>query len=1034
MKRLLTTALFAALSAVLCLGAGQVNVKNHGAKGDGVADDTRAIQDAIEYSRTNGGEVYFPKGVYMLGSVLFDADNHSVASALHVYSGQTLRFEKGAILRRGSAEVSHMLFTHNEPDAEEYTGCKDIVIDGATVDENASLGTNYTSFNISHATNVRITNCEFYGGCGSWHSVEINSSRYVYLDHCYFHDNKNSEDVQIDGAYGTGNLGKDDGMVCRDIFITDNTFRCDGHPALGNHYPKAEHRLIYIERNTFTGTEGPRSFIDFEADTYNVHLTANLFKVLKGTVTSFEQPSSDTFVFNTDGDRKMLLKFCSPSMVKVYNSFNGVFEDEAPTPAVVSDDIAPVNPVIKEDEDFYTISTSALDVIVKKAPLRVSFENKIAGTRLEDATDAYADTDGTISCTKVFDPDEQIFGLGEKAGLLSRRGSLFTMWNSDKPCYCLREDPLYKSIPFFMSSKRYGIFFDNSYKSRFDFRDEKNYTFSADGGEMIYYYMAGKDYKDVLGQYIKLTGNPIMPPKWALGFSECRGGFTNPTVTLDVASKFRELQIPCDIIYQDIGWTEKLQNFEWNRSYTDPKGMIKTLRDNGFHVIVSQDPIISQSNKDQWAEAEALDIFAKDVRTGNFYDMPWPWGGRCGIVDFSNPAAAAWWGDYQQKPIDDGVSGYWTDMGEPAWSNQELMDRLNMQHYAGPHAKIHNVYGLYWDKTVTEQFEKHNPDRRIFQMTRSAFAGMQRYTFSWTGDSGNDLGMTYSWDQFSYQIPVMLSAGLGGVPFITGDITGYCGDIPDYLEAAELYIRWMQFGLFTPLSRAHHWGNVAVEPWMFGDEAVECARKAVELKYKLMPYIYTIAREAYDTGLPLMRAMFLEFPDDPECWNADMQFMFGPNLLVAPVVKEGARTRKLYLPEGQWYDWYTEELYEGGRYIEVAAPLDCTPLFVKAGTIVPTMPVLQYTGQDPQAPLYIDIWPSATGTADYTLYEDDGESLGYKRGECARTTYGCTIKRNVCTVTAGRRTGSFTGSTHGQVEYRLHGAAAEKMKLKVVNK
>ena len=1030
MKKLLTTMLLAALSAALCLGAENVNVKDFGAKGDGVTDDARAIQDAIEYSRTNGGEVFFPKGVYMISSSLFDTGNGSVRSALHVYSGQTLRFEKGAVLRRGSADVNHMLFTHNEPDAEGYKGCSDILIDGATIDENAALGTNDTAFNITHGCDIRITGCEFYGASGTWHSIEINSSRYVYVDHCRFHDNHNSEDIQIDAAIGTGNLGKDDETVCRDIFITDNDFRSDGNPSIGNHN-RGEHRLIYIERNVFAGTAGPRGFIDFDDDTYNVHLAANIFKVLKGTVTSYDTPSADTFVFNTDGQRRMMLKFCGPSTVKVYNSFDGVFESEAPTPAVISESIAEVTPVIEEEKHLYRISTPDLDVLVYKAPLRVTFENKKAGTVLADATDAYADEAGTVSCTKVFDGDEHIFGLGEKTGLMDRRGGLYTMWNSDKPCYCLNEDPLYKSIPFFVSSKRYGIFFDNSYKSHFDFRDSENYSFSADGGQMIYYYMAGKDYKDILGQYIKLTGNPVMPPKWALGFSQCRGTYTSQDEALEVAAKFRELQIPCDIIYQDIGWTQKLQNFVWNNRYSDPKGMLKTLKDNGFHMIISQDPIISQSNTEQWAEAEALDIFAKDSRTGKFYDMPWPWGGRCGIVDFSNPAAASWWGDYQQKPLDDGVAGFWTDMGEPAWSNEEALDRLHMDHYAGPHAKIHNVYGLYWDKVVTEEFEKRNPGKRLFQMTRSAFAGMQRYCFSWTGDSGNDLGMTYSWDQFAYQIPVMLSAGLGGVPFITGDITGYCGDIPDYSAAAELYIRWMQFGLFTPLSRAHHWGGVSVEPWRFGEQAIDCARKTIELKYRLMPYLYTCAREAYDTGLPLMRAMFLEFPDDEECRRTDMQFMFGPSLLVAPVVKEGETSREVYLPEGQWYDWYSEELYEGGKYITVDAPLDRVPLFVKAGSIIPTMPVLQYTWQDPSAPLYIDIWPSASGVKDYTLYEDDGESLDYKTGGCAFTTFKCSAKENVCTVTKSARTGSFTGTTHGEIQYRLHGSAASGMKLRV---
>ena len=528
------------------------------------------------------------------------------------------------------------------------------------------------------------------------------------------------------------------------------------------------------------------------------------------------------------------------------------------------------------------------------------------------------------------------------------------MWNSDKPCYCIDEDPLYKSIPFFMSSRRYGIFFDNSWRTTFDFSGRDSYSFEADGGAMVYYIIAGEDYKDILRQYVDLTGHPVMPPMWALGFSQCRGLYTWQDQALEVGRKFRSLGSPCDVIYQDIGWTQYLQDFTWREDhYSNPRAMLDTLHAMGFHMVISQDPVISQRNTLQWRQADSLGLLAKDIRTGRSYDMPWPWGGRCGVVDFTNPAAAAWWGDWQQKPIDDGVDGFWTDMGEPAWSNEEEKDRLFMQHYAGPHAAVHNMYGLYWDRVVTEEFNRRNPDRRLFQMTRAAFAGMQRYTFSWTGDSGDARRMADSWEQFAYQIPMMLSAGLGGVPFITGDITGYCGSIDDYVEAAELYVRWMQFGLFTPLSRAHHEGDTAVEPWMFPPSAMEAAKKAIELKYTLLPYIYTCAREAFDTGMPLMRAMFLEFPEDRECRRTDMQFMFGGSLLVAPVVEKGARTREVYLPRGRWYDWYDGTVYEGGRYVTVPAPLDKTPVLVKEGSMVPTIPVVMHTALAGDAPLTV---------------------------------------------------------------------------------
>ena len=697
---------------------------------------------------------------------------------------------------------------------------------------------------------------------------------------------------------------------------------------------------------------------------------------------------SGSEILLTKGNAKASLRFVSPRVIRVEYAFDGNLISTPPTPAVITDCLEDTNIVLDRDGASWDIHTGALRVVVEPEPFAIKVYDNYQTMLVADVPGGYRKDGDHIVCTKNFARNESIFGLGEKGDIMDRRGGVYTMWNSDKPCYCIDEDPLYKSIPFFMSSRRYGIFFDNSYRTTFDFSGRDSYTFEADGGAMVYYIIAGEDYKDILRQYIGLTGKPVMPPIWALGFSQCRGLYVHQGQALEVARKFRELEIPCDVIYQDIGWTQYLQDFSWNaRNYSNPRAMLDTLHSLGFRVVVSQDPVVSQRNAAQWHEADSLGLFAKDIRTGKSYDMPWPWGGRCGVVDFTNPDAAAWWGGYQQKPIDDGVDGFWTDMGEPAWSNEEEKDRLYMQHYAGPHAAIHNVYGLYWDRTVTEEFNRRNPDKRLFQMTRAAFSGMQRYCFSWTGDSGDARLMTNSWEQFAYQIPMMLSAGLGGIPFITGDITGYCGTIEDYEDAAELYVRWMQFGLFTPLSRSHHEGNTAVEPWMFPPAAMAAAKKAIELKYTLLPYIYTCAREAYDTGLPIMRAMFLEFPQDRECRRQDFQFMFGPSLLVAPVVEQGATTREVYLPKGRWYDWYTGEIYEGGRYVTVPAPLDKTPLFVREGSMVPTIPVVMNTQEAKHAPITLRCFPKNDHTVSYTLYEDDGISLGYTRGEFSTFTF-----------------------------------------------
>ncbi len=698
-------------------------------------------------------------------------------------------------------------------------------------------------------------------------------------------------------------------------------------------------------------------------------------------------------VFNCDRG-SVLLEVCGHNVVKVWFDPSGEFERTNPSFAVVNENLDNLDDLHVENNDrTLEIFTNALRVRVDKSPFRLQVFDKYQKLIVSDyANHGHVADSGFVAAAKTIRRDEKFFGLGEKAGAINRRGNTYKMWNSDKPCYSMNEDPLYKSIPFFMSSYNYGIFFDNTFKSEFDFGSTSNdqLTFSAPGGELIYYVITGNSYKEIIYNYTRLTGQPIMPPKWALGFSQSRGLLTREDLSREIAQGYRDREIPCDIIYQDIGWTQFLQDFEWRReNYVDPKKMLHDLSSMGFKVIVSQDPVVSQANQKQWSAANSAGYFVRDVRTGETYDMPWPWGGNCGVVDFTNPEVADWWGALQQKPIDDGVKGFWTDMGEPAWSNEESEERLLMKHHAGMHAEIHNVYGFTWDKVVTEQFEKRNPNQRIFQMTRAGFAGMQRYTFGWSGDAGNGSNVLDGWGQLRNQIQVGLSAGMGLIPFWSCDISGYCGDITDYASFAELYVRWTQFGVFNPISRAHHEGNNAVEPWLFGAEAERIVKRAIELKYQLFPYLYSYAREAYDTGLPIMRAAFLEYPNDDKTVDADEQFFFGKELLVAPVVEKGASTKRVYLPEGEWILFDDGTRYKGAGWVELPVRLETIPLFVRAGSIIPMMPVMQYIHERQNHPIILKAYPKVNSASTFILYEDDGVTNDYKRDVGARTKFEC---------------------------------------------
>ena len=707
--------------------------------------------------------------------------------------------------------------------------------------------------------------------------------------------------------------------------------------------------------------------------------------------------AGNTVTFTCESGARLQLQFSSSTVVRVWFDPTGELHRRNPSFAVVHEVLEDVGEIRVNDEPAsFEIYTAQLRVRLNKNPMQLLIYDKWQRLIFSDYKDRGHVANGTqVIAHKVLRGDEQFYGLGEKSGPLNRRGRAYKMWNSDRPCYSTQEDPLYKSIPFFMSSYNYGIFLDNTYKTEFKFGTESDeyYSFEAPDGAFIYYFVYGKDYKDIQQQYIGLTGKPIMPPKWAFGFAQSRGLYTKEAQALEVAAEFRKRRIPIDIIYQDIGWTQWLQDFEWRQgNYTDPKGMLRQLREGGFKVILSQDPVVSQANEKQWKDANERGFFVKDSRTGKAYDMPWPWGGNCGVVDFSIPEVADWWGALQQKPLDDGAHGFWTDMGEPAWSNEEDTDRLFMQHHAGMHDEIHNVYGHIWDKVVKEEFEKRNPNKRIFQMTRAAYAGLQRYTFGWSGDSGNGADVLEGWGQFANQVQVGISAGLGGIPFWTTDITGYCGDITDYPAMAELFTRWMQFGIFNPLSRSHHEGDNAVEPWRFGEVAEKNAKAAIELKYQLFPYLYTYGRVAHDTGLPILRGLFMEYPQDEQATQVEDQFLFGEELLVAPVLKKGERVKRMYLPDGEWIDFNDKKtVYLGGQQIAYRAPLNTIPIFVRKGSIVPMMPVMQYIHENPTYPLLIHIFPNYEDEqATFTLYEDDGESLDYLKDMYATTTFTCT--------------------------------------------
>jgi alpha-glucosidase len=575
----------------------------------------------------------------------------------------------------------------------------------------------------------------------------------------------------------------------------------------------------------------------------------------------------------------------------------------------------------------------------------------------------------TVGVHFALHPHDQFFGVGEpdqQAGPIpaGHRGRRYPLFHSHIPA------PSRMVLPVLVSHRGYGLFIDNPWVAEWDLgTDGESFGYTAQGGQMIYYFIAGPAMTEVLDRYTALTGRPAMAPKWALGLLQSKYGYKNRAEVEELVATFREREIPLDSVILDLYWFRKMGDLSFDKSaFPDPKGMIAALREQGVRLIVIEEPYVARGSR-LFAEAERLGLFGKRA-DGSTYTFPF-WAGECGLVDFTQPLARQWWADQHKPLIDLGIAGWWTDLNEPEDHPQDMI------HAGGAAPAVHNVYPLQMLRSLKLAQEQHNPQDRLFIMSRSGWPGTQALgAGQWSGD------VATTWSALANQIPLGLSVSMAGMPYWNTDIGGFNGPP----TTAELYVRWMQFGAFTPLMRPHG-AHQPREPWAFGPEAEAIVTRFIKLRYRLLPYTYTLAREAYAAGLPFMRPLVLHYPEDARTPLLRDQYLWGRDLLIAPVVTEGATARRVYLPEGTWYDYWTNRRYGGGRHITAASPLETMPLYVRAGAILPLAPVRTSTGGAWEE-LTLAIYPGENESR-FTLYEDDGETTAYERGAYTETTYVC---------------------------------------------
>lgn len=690
-----------------------------------------------------------------------------------------------------------------------------------------------------------------------------------------------------------------------------------------------------------------------------------------GDLEHFEQISATTFQINTT-QGKARVSFYTPEVARIIVSKNDSYEDFNYAVVAEPQDVE----IIKEDDHGYvTLKTAKLTLEIHKYPVRFIFKSPEGKVLNEDDTFGTSWLGEQVTTYKKLQKGERFIGLGEKTGHLDRFGKGYQNWNTDYFSYGKDADPLYVSIPFYMGihpAGMYGIFLNNSHKTHFNFGASNNRfsSFSADTGLMDYFFFAGDNVADIIQNYTWLTGRMPMPPKWSIGYQQCRYSYYPDSEVVAVANHFRDKDIPADAIVLDIHYMDQYKIFTWDKArFPDPEKLIGDICEQGFNIVVMCDPGIKvEDGYYPYTDGVDKDIFIKYPDGELYQGEVWP--GWCHFPDFTKPEARDWWQEQIKAYTEIGVTGFWNDMNEIAtWGNMlpELIE-MDFDGHKATARKGRNIYGMQMARSTYES-TRANLQKRPFNLTRAGFSGVQRYAAVWTGDN------IASDEHMLLGIRLVNSLGLSGVSFTGYDVGGFVGNADE-----KLFARWVSIGAFAPFYRGHSMINSRdSEPWAYGEEVEEISRNYIKLRYRMLPYLYSLFLESSETGIPVSRSLAIYHPYDTHIYQKqyENQFYFGPSILVAPVESSKDIT-KVYLPEGEWYDLYTDEFHIGGSPAFADCPIEKLPVFVKGGSILPMQEAGQNTNHKPET-LEIHIY-RGNGGSEFVLYEDDGISFENEKG------------------------------------------------------
>jgi alpha-D-xyloside xylohydrolase len=703
---------------------------------------------------------------------------------------------------------------------------------------------------------------------------------------------------------------------------------------------------------------------------------------------------SDGVVFSM-GTGTLRVQVCSDSVIHVLYSATATFPKRADY-VVTKESWPAAQWTMQSSDDAVTLTTPLLKVTVTKKDGAINYAEVHGGSLVQEQSRSLTpekvngeDTYRAESFVSIYGSHEGLYGLGQhQAGVWNYRGESVDISQENSNI----------SVPLMLSSKGYGIFWNNTSRSRFNNRFANYLYISSEVADVIdYYFLYGPDFDKIVASYRDLTGQAPMFGKWAYGFWQCKNRYKSQDEILGVARKYRELHIPVDNIVQDWFWWNRKGEFVFNKNYPDPKAMIDQLHAENLHLMISIWPFFEPGSAN-YDYMQKKGWFVDKFK----YAKPPYHADAMAVYDATSPEARKFYWDEVNKGLFSlGVDAWWMDTTEPETEGQEENILLNHTLAAGSGNRYVNIFPLLDTQAVYQGQRSASDKKRVFILSRSAFAGSQRNgVTAWSGDINSD------WLSYRRQIPAGLNFELSGIPYWTTDIGGFVFGNTEDPAFRELFVRWFQYGTFNPILRVHGTRHPDEnELWSYGPDAQKILVNFDHLRYRMLPYIYSLAWKTTSEAYTPMRPLVMDFRTDARAQDVGDQFMYGPAFLVNPVTDAGATSRQVYLPDAKWYDFWTGVAVEGGQTINAVAPLERLPLYVRAGSILPLGPDEEWSTEKAADPIELRIYRGANG--DFTLYEDENDNYDYEKGVYATIPFHWDDAAH--TLTIGDRKGQFPG-------------------------